>query len=102
MQKHNQKILICLSGPLLEEIDRARSEKQLSRSAFIRESVICNLLYYNEHERDFLCFLHAQAEVNTERPSRDRDETCEEVRQRSSEAIRDHKGDLFKLFSARR
>ena len=67
MQKHNQKILICLSGPLLEEIDRARSEKQLSRSAFIRESVIRNLHYYNEHERDFLCFLHAQAEVNDAR-----------------------------------
>ena len=64
-QKHNQKILICLSRQLLEEIDKARSEKQLSRSAFIRESVIRNLLYYNKHERDFLCFLHAQAEVNT-------------------------------------
>ena len=85
MQKHNQKILIGLSRQLLDEIDNARSEKQVSRSAFFRESVIRNLHYYNKHERDFVCFLHAQAEVDDARLSRDPVEIYEEGRQRSSE-----------------
>jgi len=56
METNSQKILICLSKQLLNEIDSVTSEKQASRSAFIRESLVRNLHYYNKYERGPVCF----------------------------------------------
>jgi hypothetical protein len=58
MQVNNQKALTCLPENLLAAIDRIEIEieKQISRSAFIRESVIRNLYYYNKYERGPACF----------------------------------------------
>ena len=36
----NKKMLLCLSTQLISEIDHIRSKMQISRTAFIRESVI--------------------------------------------------------------
>jgi len=64
MEKNDQKVFICLSRGLLSEIDRARIEKQVSRSAFIRESLVLNLHYYNKYERNPDCFPREDIEVN--------------------------------------
>ena len=74
MEKNAQKVLICLSRVLLSAIDRARTEKRVSRSAFIRESLVRNLHYYNTYERGPVCFPCDDAGFN-ERCSRDHDET---------------------------
>jgi metal-responsive CopG/Arc/MetJ family transcriptional regulator len=48
----NQKILISLPARLVEAVDAVKSERQVSRSAFVRESLIRNIYYYKKYERD--------------------------------------------------
>ena len=74
MGTNNKKILICLSKQLLNKIDSILSEKQVSRSSFIRESLVRNLRYYNKYERGPVCFLRDDAEFD-ERGFHDHDET---------------------------
>ena len=84
MRANNQKILICLPQKLVAQIDRVKTEKQVSRVAFIRESVIRNLEYYHRYERgrvwfpraEFNCWGHAKGggEISVEKgepPSKD-------------------------------
>src|SRR5208283_4100475 len=63
MGTNNQKILNCLSKQLLNKIDSVTSKKQVSRSAFIRESLVRNLHYYNKYERGPVCFPREDIEV---------------------------------------
>ncbi len=84
MKTNNQKLLISLPQKLVSAVDIAKTEKQISRIAFIRESLMRNLLYYNKHERG-VCFPRDLEGLNYGTPSQDRDEICEEVRQPSSE-----------------
>ena len=64
MRRRSQKILISLPQQLLSAIDVVKTEKQISRSAFIRESLTRNLLYYNKYERDPVCFPRDEVEFN--------------------------------------
>ena len=73
MRTDNRKILICLSRQLLDEIDSVVVEKQVSRSSFIRESLIRNLRYYYRYERKPICFPCDDAELAT--PSDNLDES---------------------------
>ena len=84
MQTNNNKILICLSRQLLNEIGPVLVEKQVSRSFFIRESLRRNLHYYYRYEREPICFPRDHADFNCEKPSKDRGEICE-VREPSFE-----------------
>ena len=51
MHRNNQNILISLPRPLLNAIDIVKNERQISRSAFIRESLLRNVRYYEKYER---------------------------------------------------
>jgi metal-responsive CopG/Arc/MetJ family transcriptional regulator len=48
---NNQKILISLPLSLIKAIDVVKSERRISRSAFVRESLLRNLHYYEKYER---------------------------------------------------
>lgn len=72
MQIDNLKILIGLPITLVKAVGIAKTEKQISRTAFIRESLIRNLLYYNKHERD-VCFPRDQEGFNCGTLSQDQD-----------------------------
>ena len=61
MQENKRKVLVGLSERLVLAIDKVADERQISRTAFIRESLIRNLLYYNKHERELMSFLRDQA-----------------------------------------
>lgn len=45
------KVLLSIPRSLLGAIDVVKSEKQISRSAFVRESLLRNLHYYKKYER---------------------------------------------------
>jgi metal-responsive CopG/Arc/MetJ family transcriptional regulator len=65
MRGSNQKILISLPRKLVSAIDAATTEKQVSRTAFIQESLIRNLHYYNTHERgQVICFQRDDVELH--------------------------------------
>jgi hypothetical protein len=65
MQRDNQKVLISLPRKLVNAIDVATTEKQISRTAFIRESLIRNLHYYNTYERgQAICFQRDDVELH--------------------------------------
>jgi len=70
MYTNNQKILVSLPKTLVSAIDVATTEKQISRTAFIRESLSRNLLYYNKFERSApVCFPRNDTEFDSGRPS---------------------------------
>lgn len=48
----SQKVLISLPLSLVRAIDAVKNERQISRSAFVRESLLRNLHYYEKYERD--------------------------------------------------
>ena len=56
-------------GDFERELDAVKTEKQISRSAFIRESLTRNLLYYDKYERDPVCFPRDEVEFNDTGPS---------------------------------
>jgi len=56
MYGDNQKVLISLPRELVRAIDVVTTEKQVSRTAFIRESLTRNLHYYEKYERRPVCF----------------------------------------------
>jgi hypothetical protein len=58
MSANSQKILISLPRNLINAVDLVKHERQISRSAFIRESVLRNLRYYEKYERTPVCFPH--------------------------------------------
>jgi len=64
MRGDNQKVLLSLPRELVRAIDVATTEKQVSRTAFIRESVLRNLRYYNTYERS-VCFPREDVEFTT-------------------------------------
>jgi hypothetical protein len=64
MQINNRKLLISLPRKLVSAIDIATTEKQVSRTAFIRESLLRNLRYYNTYERS-VCFPREDVEFTT-------------------------------------
>jgi hypothetical protein len=64
MHGDNQKVLVSLPRKLVTAIDVATTEKQVSRTAFIRESLIRNLHYYNKYERSPVCFPRDDLEWN--------------------------------------
>jgi hypothetical protein len=68
MHANNQKILLSLPRELVRAIDITTTEKQVSRTAFIRESLLRNLRYYNTYERG-ICF--PRGEVGLATPSDD-------------------------------
>jgi metal-responsive CopG/Arc/MetJ family transcriptional regulator len=45
MKENKRKVLVGLSERLVLAIDEVAEERQISRTAFIRESIIQNLLY---------------------------------------------------------
>jgi hypothetical protein len=47
----SQKILISLPSKLVTAIDAVKNERHISRSAFVRESLLRNLHYYEKYER---------------------------------------------------
>ena len=51
MRLNSQKILISLPRNLVNAIDLAKTERQISRSAFVRESLLRKLHYYQKYER---------------------------------------------------
>jgi hypothetical protein len=51
MHTNSQNILISLPKQLLNAIDIVKNERQISRSAFIRESLLRNVRYYEKYER---------------------------------------------------
>jgi hypothetical protein len=51
MHTNSQNILISLPKQLLSAIDIVKNERQISRSAFIRESLLRNIRYYEKYER---------------------------------------------------
>ena len=57
---------------LVRAIDVAKTEKQVSRTAFIRERLLRNLRYYNSYERR-VCFPREDVEFAT--PSDNLDES---------------------------
>jgi metal-responsive CopG/Arc/MetJ family transcriptional regulator len=70
MQINNRKLLISLTRELVHAIDAVTTEKQVSRTAFIRESLIHNLHYYNTYERSApVCFSRDDAELYSGRPA---------------------------------
>ena len=69
MHGDNQKVLISLPRKLVTAIDIATTEKQNSRTAFIRESLNRNLHFYNTYERGPVCFPRDDPEFNSSRPS---------------------------------
>ena len=69
MRRRSQKILFSLPEQLLNAIDVVKTEKQISRSAFIRESLTRNLLYYHKYERGPVCFPRDEVELNDTGPS---------------------------------
>ena len=69
MRGDNQKVLISLPRKLVSAIDAATTEKQVSRTAFIRESLIRNLHYYEKYERGPVCFPREDVELHSGRPS---------------------------------
>jgi Arc/MetJ-type ribon-helix-helix transcriptional regulator len=70
MHANSQKILISLPQKLLSAIDVVKTEKNISRSALIREALIRDLDYYNRHERNVICFLRDNLEANWGRAPR--------------------------------
>ena len=51
MHENSQKILINLTRTLVSAVDVVKNERQISRSAFVRESLLRNLHYYEKYER---------------------------------------------------
>src|SRR5271169_4081756 len=51
MHTNSQNILISLPKQLLNAADIVKNERQISRSAFIRESLLRNIRYYEKYER---------------------------------------------------
>ncbi len=54
MRKRSQKVLISLPQQLLSAIDAVKTERQISRAAFVRESLVRNLHYYQKYERGWV------------------------------------------------
>ena len=63
MKKNERKVLVGLSEGLVLAIDKVADERQISRTAFIRESIIQNLLY-NKREQGLMSFYRDQATVH--------------------------------------
>ena len=60
MQENKPKVLVGLSERLVLAIDKVADDRQISRTAFIRESIIQNLLY-NKRNRDLMSFYRDHA-----------------------------------------
>ena len=65
----SQKVLICLPLSLVKAIDVVKNERQISRSAFVRESLLRNLHYYEKYERDRVGIQWDDPEFDCEGPS---------------------------------
>ena len=52
MRINSHTILVSLPLSLVKAIDVVKNERQISRSAFVRESLLRNLHYYEKYERD--------------------------------------------------
>jgi hypothetical protein len=61
MATTNINVLLGVPQSLLDSIDMAASELDMSRAAFMRECFQRNLKYYNAHERGAILLLREQA-----------------------------------------